>query len=415
MPLIESLLLLLVLSRVLGEVAVRFRQPSMIGEIAAGVLLGPSVLHAVSFTPEISAIANIGVLMLVFMAGMEMDMGALWESFRGRGAWVSAAGFLVPLVGGMLVGWLFGLDPTRTIFIGLCVAITALPVSVRILMDLDKLQTHVGQRIISAAVANDVLSLLALGVILDVKGTQGTSTLRLLESIGLAFCKALLFMTVVFTVVKLVRRFFPLRIMHTPTAFDKLLARLRGKESAFAIVLLFVIAFASFSQALGLDFVVGAFFGSMLLSHQVLGRDNFERVEMTASNVTMGFLGPIFFAAIGLEFDSSTLRDWKLTTSILAVSFAGKILGGYLGGRLARMGKHESWILGMGLNGRGVMELVIANIALTNGFIGQQLFTILVLMAVTTTLVTPTLLDWAYRRLPVGELEAEKTPELAEQ
>ena len=174
MPLIEALLLLLVLSRVLGEIAARFGQPVMIGEILAGVILGPSVLHYVDYSTEIKAIAQLGVLLLVFIAGMEMDLGALWTSVRGRGAWVSAAGFIVPLLCGMILGAIFHLDETRTIFIGLCIAITALPVSVRILMDLGKLQTEVGQKIVSAAVANDVASLLALGIILDVKGGNGT-------------------------------------------------------------------------------------------------------------------------------------------------------------------------------------------------------------------------------------------------
>ena len=182
--------------------------------------------------------------------------------------------------------------------------------------------------------------------------------------------------------------------------FEKLAGKLKGNESRFAMVLLFVIAFASFSEFLGLDFVVGAFFGSMLLTHEVLGPDNFDQIEHTASNVTMGFLGPIFFAAIGLQFTASAMRDWRLTLSILVASFAGKILGGYIGGRLARLRSAECWALGTGLNGRGVMELVIANIALANGFIGQQLFTILVLMAVITTFTTPFLLKRAYDRIP---------------
>ena len=405
MTLIESLLLLLVLSRVLGEIVGRFGQPTMLGEIAAGILLGPSCLSYIHYTPEIKAIADIGVLLLVFMAGMEMDLAALWNSFRGRSLWVSVAGFIVPLVAGILVGYLFGLDNTRAIFVGLCIAITALPVSVRILMDLGKLQTDIGQKIVSAAVANDVVSLLALGIILDVKEAPANVE-SFLISIGRSLGKAVLFMLVVAIAARLIRRYSPSRFFRSAT-FEKLLGKLKGKESRFAIVLLFVIAFASFSEFLGLDFVVGAFFGSMLLTHEALGPEVFDQIEGTATNVTMGFLGPIFFAAIGLQFNASTLRDWRLTVAILLASFSGKILGGYFGGRLARLNHTESWALGLGLNGRGLMELVIANVALANGFIGQQLFTILVLMAVTTTFVTPFLLKRAYDRIP-EENPAEK-------
>jgi len=208
-------------------------------------------------------------------------------------------------------------------------------------------------------------------------------------------------MAAVIVVSRLVKRVTLKRFLRSGNLADRLLAKLRGKESLFAIVLLFVIAFAALSQLLGLDFIVGAFFGSMFLSHAVLGKANFDEVQKTASNVTMGFLGPIFFAAIGLEFDASSLRDWKIVLVVLAAAFAGKILGGYIGGRLARLKNNESWALGIGLNGRGVMELVIANIALANGFIGNQLFTVLVLMAVVTTFVTPFLLKSAYRRMEV--------------
>lgn len=402
MTLIEALLLLLILSRVIGELVERLGQPAMIGEIAAGVLLGPSVLALIHYTPEIKAIADLGVFLLVFLVGMEMDLDVLWKAFRGRGALVGLAGFTVPLGLGILVGYGFQMGATQMIFIGLCIAITALPVSVRILMDLDKLQTDIGQRVISAAVTNDVASLLLLGIILGVKD-RGPSTESMLEAIGMALVKAVVFMAAIIIVSRVIKKYTPGRFRRSRNLIDPLLAKLKGKESLFAVVLLFVIAFASLSELLGLHFIVGAFFGSMLLSHAVLGRANYEEVRKTASNVTMGFLGPIFFAAIGLEFDAYSLRDWKLVLAVLFVAFVGKIAGGYIGGRLAGLSDKQGWALGFGLNGRGIMELVIASIALSNKFIGDELFTVLVLMAVVTTIVTPVLLKRAYDRLPAEE------------
>jgi len=398
-PLIEALLLLLLLSRTIGEISEYYGQPAMIGEIMAGVLLGPSILGTVHYTPEIEAIAQLGVLLLVFIAGMEMDMDVLWASFRGRGIWVGAAGFTLPMVLGILVGLMFGMNPTRTVFVGLCIAITALPVSVRILMGLGKLQTETGQRIISAAILNDVTALLILGVILDVKKNGGTTSAAF-ESMGLALVKAVAFMAVIVLAARLIKRFSRERFVHTREKVGRLFAKLKGKESLFAIVLLFVMAFASFSEALGLHFVVGAFFGSMLLSHEVVGKARFQEIQKTASDITFGFLGPIFFAAIGLEFDAGSLRNWRLVAAILVVAFAGKIMGGYAGGRMAKLNTQESWAVGIGMNGRGIMELVIANIAYSNGFIERQLFTILVLMAVVTTFVTPILLKWAFSKIP---------------
>jgi Na+:H+ antiporter len=408
MSLIEALLLLLVLSRVIGEIVERLGQPAMVGEIAAGVLLGPSVLGLIQLTPEIKAMADLSVFLLVFLVGMEMDLGALWKAFRGRGAWVGVASFLIPLGLGVLLGLAMGLTRVRAIFVGLCIAITALPVSVRILKDMGRLQTNIAQRIVSAAVTNDVASLLLLGIIVDVKG--GSSTRGLLFSVSLSLVKALVFMAAVLAVSRLIRRYGVGRFRRPKNMIDPFLARLKGKEPLFAVVLLFVFAFATFAEVLGLHFIVGAFFGSMLLSHAVLGRKNFEEVQKTASNVTMGFLGPIFFAAIGLQFDAASLRSWRLVAAILVVAFFAKVAGGYVGGRLAGLASDQSWTLGVGLNGRGIMELVIANIALANAFIGQELFTALVLMAVITTIATPVLLKRAYNRLPDRERAPRTAP-----
>jgi Na+:H+ antiporter len=401
MSLIEALLLLLILSRVLGEIVERLGQPAMVGEIAAGVLLGPSVLGLIQLSPEIKAMADLSVFLLVFLIGMEMDLGELWRAFRGRGAWVGVASFLIPLGLGVLLGVAMHMTRIRAIFVGLCIAITALPVSVRILKDMGKLQTEIAQRIISAAVTNDIASLLLLGIILDAK--NGSSTKGLFLSVPLALVKALVFMGAVLVVSRLIRRYGIGRFRRPKNIIDPFLAKLKGKEPLFAVVLLFVFAFASFAEVLGLHFIVGAFFGSMLLSHAVLGRKNFEEVQKVASNITMGFLGPIFFAAIGLEFNAASLRSWRLVAAILVVAFLGKVTGGYVGGKMAGLSGHQSWTLGVGLNGRGIMELVIANIALTNAFIEPQLFTALVLMAVITTVATPILLKRAYDRLPDRE------------
>jgi len=399
--LIPALLCLLLLSRAIGELSERYGQPAMIGEIAAGVILGPSVLGVVRFSPEVQAIADLGVLLLVFLAGMEMDPDVLWQAVRGRGVWVGVAGFALPMVLGVLVGLVFGMDITRAIFIGLCIAITALPVSARILMGMGKLHTETGQRIIAAAVLNDVTALLILGVILDVK-KQGNVPGMAFASMGLALAKALAFMAVIVVAARVIKRFSRRRFMRSLNFADQVFARLKGKESIFAVVLVFVMAFASFSQALGLHFVVGAFFGSMLLTYEVLGRDRHREIQKTASDITLGFLGPIFFAAVGLEFNASSLRNWRLVLAVLLAAFAGKILGGYAGGRLARLSSADSWAAGFGMNGRGIMELVIANVALANGFIGQGIFTILVLMAVVTTFVTPLLLQQSFRRAPAA-------------
>ena len=406
MPLIESLLLLLVVSRIAGEIAERYGQPAMLGEIAAGVLLGPSIFNYLHVTPDIKTIAELGVLLLVFHAGLEMDLHGLKKAFEGRGAWVGIMAFLTPLVLGGLLGFAFGFDHLRIIFVSLCIAITALPVSVRILMDLGRLQTDVGEKIIAAAILNDIAALLVLGVILDLQtGDGGWQKFLLVASWSLL--KAALFIAGVVLAARLIR-YSTGRIAVSKKLLGLLLVWLKGKEALFAIVLLFVLIFASLSDLIGLHFIVGAFFGAMILGQESVGRANYEAIEKIASSITMGFLGPIFFASIGLEFKMTSLANWPLVLAILTAAFAGKLLGGYWGGRLARLSKAESWALGCGLNGRGIMELVIANIALTKGFITEELFSMLVLMGTVTTMATPFLLRKAFQA--VGEPRVESDP-----
>jgi Kef-type K+ transport system membrane component KefB len=400
MSLIIAILLLLVVSRVAAELAERAGQPAMIGEIAAGLLLGPSVLNLVHGSPELTAIADLGLLLLMLLAGMEISTGQLFDAFKGRRIWISLLGFLLPLALGIGAGVALGLDGNRTLFIGLCIAITALPVSIRILMDLGRLQTTVGSHIVGAAIANDVLALLMLGVIVNTHATR-TSWGDVMSLGGVSVLKVLVFMIAVFAAAKLINR-----ASGATPAFHRLTGRLRVREPLFAVTLTFVVIFAALADALGLHLVVGAFFGALLLSHELLGTENFEQVRKTASALTMGFLAPLFFATIGLEFDAASLSGVWLPAVILTVAFGGKIAAGRLGGWLAGLGPAESWALGIGLNGRGIMELVVARIGLSSGLVGSDLFSVLVLMGVTTTVITPVLLKRAFEAV---DREQERT------
>ena len=393
MSLIVAILLLLVVSRVAAEIAERVHQPAMIGEILAGLILGPALLDLIHESSELTAIADIGLLMLVLLAGMEIELKQLFDAFKGRNIWISVMGFAVPLALGIGAGAVLGLDANRTLFVGLCIAITALPVSIRILMDIGRLHTTIGQRIIGAAIANDVLALLLLGVIVNAN-TSGAAWRDVVASSGLPMVKVLVFMAAVLLAGKALNK--AAAMAHLDQVREVVVSRLRVKEPVFAATLVFVIVFAALAEVLGLHFVVGAFFGSVLLNHDLLGQQQFEQARRTASAVSMGFLAPLFFASIGLAFDPSGLTDVWLTTMVVAVAFVGKIFAGRVGGWLAGMRPAESWALGMGLNGRGIMELVVARIGLSSGLIGSGLFSVLVLMGMITTIVTPTLLKRAF-------------------
>ena len=155
LPFFANLLLLLVLARVFGEVMERFKQPAMIGEILAGVVLGPTMLNIMVRNEELKVISELGVFLLVIIAGLEINIRDIAKTSRGRNLITSLLAFFIPIGSGFAVAKAFDLELVPSIFVGLCVAITALPVSVRILMDLGQLKSEVGQRIISVAIFVD--------------------------------------------------------------------------------------------------------------------------------------------------------------------------------------------------------------------------------------------------------------------
>lgn len=398
LPFFANLLLLLVLARVLGEVMERFKQPAMIGEILAGIVLGPTVLNVMVRNEELTAISELGVFLLVIIAGLEIDVREIAKTSRGRNLVTSLLAFLIPIGSGFAVATAFDLALVPAIFVGLCVAITALPVSVRILMDLGQLKSEIGQRIIAVAIFDDVLALTILGVLLDVNNAANSSIDVLGLAIGITLGKILLLLAGLIFAYRLINKFTD-RENFIELQLDKLLLFMRGKESLLAVMFAFILIFASLTEAVGLHFIIGAFFASMLLSKELVGVAHFQEFEKTTHGMAMGFLAPIFFAGIGLEFQFSSITEWGLLFAIIGVSFLSKIVGGYIGGRFAGLRHRKALTLGIGLNARGIMELVIANIAYREGLIGVQIFSILVIMGVFTTLNTPMLLKRSFRWL----------------
>lgn len=406
MPLLTSILLLLVLSRLFGELMVRLGQPALIGEILAGVVLGPAVLGAIAPTESLAGVAELSVFLIVLSAGLEMDFTEVSKAFRARGLVIATLGFFIPLFSGVLLGVAFRMDATRAIFLGLCMAITALPVAVRILGNFKMLNSSIARYSIGTAVVNDVAALLLLGVILDARASESaTGVLEVFLAILKTSAKMGLFALLVLGVSRL------LHIGGMSGSIERALRRLTalfGREALFGIAVLFVLIFASISETLGSHFVVGAFFGGLLLSRDIFGNAMFRDLDNTIQSITGGFLAPIFFAFLGLHFSMEAITSPFFVVAVLVVSFVSKYYSGILGGRLVKLSAAEARGIGVILNGRGVMELVVANIALQRGFIGPGLFSTLVLMGILTTLVTPILFkQWVLPYLPANQKPSE--------
>jgi Kef-type K+ transport system membrane component KefB len=406
LPFFTNLLILLVFARILGEVFERFKQPAMIGEILAGVILGPTLLNLIHRTDEIKTISELGVFLLVIIAGLEINFDDILKSLKGRNIIISIMGFFLPLFSGFYVGYLYGTEAMTTVFIGLCVAITALPVSIRILMDLGKINSEIGQKIISVAIFDDVLALTILGVVLNSKDTdmEISTIMRVAAFSVLKLAIFIVLLIIAYRAIKKVSN----RENYLESKLNQLLLILRGKESLYALFFVFVLIFATITESLGFHFIIGSFFAAMLISENLVGKTHLNTFHKTTNGLAMGFLAPIFFAGIGLEFNFSSIQNFGLLFAVLFVSYFSKIVGGYLGGRFAGLNKSVSLTLGIGLNARGIMELVIANIAYKNGLINLEVFSILVIMGIVTTLSTPIMLKKSFSFSDKKAKEAEK-------
>lgn len=397
LPFFTNLLILLVSARFLGELFERMKQPAMIGEILAGIILGPSLFNFIHRTEDIKVISELGIFLLVILAGLEINIEDILKSLRGKNIVISILAFFLPILSGFAVGYFYGQAVMTTAFIGLCVAITALPVSIRILMDLGKLNSEIGQKIISVAIFDDVLALTILGVLLNLQDTD-MSIWSIAKVTSISLLKLFVFITFLSLAYYFIRKVTN-KGNYFEDSLDKLLHFLKGKEPLFALFFAFVLLFSTITESLGFHFIIGAFFASMIISDSVIGKENLKTIEKTTSSLAMGFLAPIFFAGIGLEFNLGSISNYGLMITIVLVSYLSKILGGYIGGSIAGLGGRKSLTIGVGLNARGIMELVIANIAYKAELITLEIFSILVIMGILTTITTPMMLKRSFDRL----------------
>jgi Kef-type K+ transport system membrane component KefB len=399
MPLLTSLLLLLVLCRVFGEILKRLGQPSLVGEILAGIVLGPSVLGYIHTSEALSGISDLAVFLIVLSAGLEMNFQEVMASFRGKGLIVAALGFIIPFFGGFGVGALYSMEPMHSVFLGLCIAITALPVALRILDGFGMIKSDIGKFSVSAAILNDVVALLMLAVIIGLPNQSSISEAVVLA--GTVVGKLLIFGALVLAMNWLLET-----LLKRGVRIDWLIEKITmvlGREALFGIVVTFVLVFSVIGESLGSHFVIGAFFGALMIDRKLFLHSHYKEFEGTLNSMTQGFLAPIFFGYLGLEFHITALKDIDFVVVVLIVSVVTKIFAGWLGGSIVGLPKREALGLGVILNGRGIMELVVASIALRHGFIGPDLFATLVLMGVLTTLVTPIL----FRKLRLEQTSSE--------
>jgi len=333
MSLLSSLLALIVAARLLGHLFVKWQQPAIVGEMIAGVLLGPAVLGLIQPDAALSGIASLAIFLVVLAAGLEMSLHDVVGAMRGRGLVIALIAFALPFAAGLGLAWAFELDLMRSLFLGLCISITALPVAIKMLNDMGLLATAIGRYAVSTAVINDVTALFILGVLLALPEQTNLSDVLLTGSVVTV---KLLALAAAVMGLNALLNWLERRGVNVSAGPERLVA-IFGPEALFGIVIVFVLVFGSLSEGLGFHFVIGAFFGALLLDQRHFVASRYEDLRLTLTSITGGFLGPVFFASLGLEFKFTALDNVAFVLAVLVVAIATKVLAGWWGGRLIGM------------------------------------------------------------------------------
>lgn len=409
--LLLMLLVLLILARSLAEVAERFGQPAIVGELAAGILLGVlaapmsrvtgisfDFVHEVQGTPAFEAITELGIFFLMLLGGLELRPRDMAKASRSA-FFIALGGLIVPLLCGLALGWWLLPDSeyktAQTLFLGTALAITAVPVSIRVLRDLGRLDSRAGKIVVSAAVYDDVLSLVLLAVLTALIQTGEWPDATGLLALG---AKVVAFFLITIGVGRWV---FP--------RLGRMLERTSAGEFEFSVVVAVALAFGMLAEELDLHFILGAFMAGLFFQRRLnLDPATYDDVRARVDGITTGFLAPIFFASIGLHLSGAAIVEVPVfLAAVLLLAFLAKLLGC----GLISYGFHRdpagAAVVGSAMSARGAVELVIADIALRAGLFDKpspappivaNLFSTVVIMAVVTTIVTPVAVGWILRR-----------------
>lgn len=389
MSLITSLLLLLICARLFGRLFKSLGFQEIFGEILGGLLI--SMTGLVTPGQELNGIVDLAVFLLIFEAGLEMNLQDIFSVLRRKALVCAITSFLISFTTGFVMShFILQLGILSALVVGLCFAITALPIVIGFLQNLNIMDTKVGHLIMGSAVLIDIVALLCMGITFDMGEIR--TGFEFLKMFSIKTIEMGLFFTAIMLVNKFLRSELS-RAQASEALFNKLISYL-GTEAIFGIGVLFVLGFSTLSETLGFHFIIGAFFGGLLLNRDIIGTDAFHAMSNTLSSITRHFLTPIFFAYIGLHFSLQAFNNWQILLIVLGCAFTSKIFGAWVGGRLIHLNNQQALQIGIILNSRGVLDLIIAELAYSKHYIDANMFSILIFLGLSSIIINPVL----YRR-----------------
>lgn len=375
--LIFQLAIILIASKVAGDISVKLGQPSVLGKLLIGILLGPSVLGIVNNTDILQEISQIGVILLMFIAGLETDI----DEFKRTGKpslFVGVAGIIVPFSLGYLAGVMLNLPVFEAVFLGLLLSATSVSISVQALKEMGNLKTREGATILGAAVIDDVLVIIALAFVMSFAGGD--------VNLGMVVLKKFVFFAGAILIGwKLVPWFL------------KRFAHLRVSETVISAGLIICFLYAYLAESAGVAAIIGAYIAGVAISVTPYKHEVFEKVETLGYSIFV----PVFFTSIGVtaEFIGIT-QNLGLIAGLSVLAIATKLVGAALGAKLSGFAWRSSWGIGAAMVSRGEVALIISAIGLENGLLNKEMFAVIVVVVLVTTIVTPPMMKLFFKDAP---------------
>jgi Kef-type K+ transport system membrane component KefB len=377
MELLLQILLFLLAAKIGGELVERVKLPSVIGELMAGIILGPTILNIISPDPIMEDISYLGIVLLMFLAGLETDFDKMKST--GVISMLSAiGGVVVPFLLAISLGIIYHWNYTESLFLGCILVATSVGITVRALMEIHKLNTPVGTTILGAAVIDDIIGILIFTIVRGISLHQNVSFLNFLKLTGII---------ILFFVVSLTVGFW------ISEKIDRLKTRMHTQEASLCASIIFVLVLALLAEHIGVAGITGAFIAGILMSKS-------PRKGIMADKIGAlgyGFFVPLFFVYIGINTNLSTIPGLSLTVLVITIAIVGKLLGCGVMAYISGFSLPESVQVGIGMVPRMEVALIIASIGLTAGVMSLSLYSLTVTMVLVTTLITPILIRVTFK------------------
>ena len=366
-----------------GQFSARLKLPAVVGELLAGIIVGPAVLNLVQPTEIIKVLSDIGVIFLMFLAGLDSDLKTLKRLLR-PSVLVAGFGMIVPIIIAYFTGILFAFSQVESLFLGLTFSATSVSISVAVLQEMGRIQGKEGMTILGAAVADDLLSILLLSIVSGLTGVSEPGSNKDKDLILSLLTQAAFLILLVFVSVYVIPRLINLSQRLT----------LPVPETLVAMIIVILASWGA--EKVGLSNVIGAFFAGLALnrtSAQKTLKKNFTVIGYSS------FI-PIFFVSIGLNMSiKGILNDFILFFVLVIGSVFSKLVGAGLGAKIAGFSNSSALLVGTGMVSRGEMALVVAQMGLTNHLLAPAAYSTVIGAIIMTTVVSPFLLKWSISKM----------------